>query len=105
MPHAFPCPYCKGRGEWIEAVLDDGSGPTVSCGWCAGKGMIAIGSELHQRLKEANPPKWLLFEMLGEKDFALREVIDALEHLGIDGWSEAPHLLSVCRKAMKFPHL
>ena len=103
MSKSFPCPYCKGAGQWVEAVLDDGSGPTVSCGACRGYGMIEIGSEDHQALKDANPPKWLMWEMLAEKDDALGQVIDCLQKLGLDAWSDAPHLMSVCRRAQSFP--
>jgi hypothetical protein len=66
--------------------------------------MIQIGSGLHKALKDANPPKDLMWEMLAEKDLALNEVIDALKTLGEDGWSEAPNLLRVCRKARSWPH-
>jgi hypothetical protein len=104
MARSFPCPYCKGQGEWVEAVLDDGSGPTVSCGACNGQGMIEIGSELHQRLKENNPSKDLMWEMIAEKNDALGQVIKALKELGLDGWSEAPYLLNVCQKAFSFPN-
>ncbi len=31
----------------------------------------------------------------------LKEVILSLETLGEDGWSEAPHLLRICRGAVK----
>lgn len=31
---------------------------------------------------------------------ALREVVSSLETLGEDGWSDAPHLMSVCRAAI-----
>ena len=103
MPKSFPCPYCKGKGSWVEPVLDDGSGPMYNCGACSGKGMIEIGSADHQALKDANPPNWLMWEMLAEKSYALDKVIDALEKLGLDGWSDAPHLMQVCRKAQAFP--
>lgn len=102
-PRAFPCPYCKGRGIWIEPVLDDGSGPEYDCGACGGKGMIGIGSAEHQALRNANPPKEIMWEMLAERDLALKEVISALKELGIDGWSDAPHLLNICQSALDFP--
>ncbi len=98
----FPCPYCKGEGEWVEAVLDDGSGPTYSCGCCGGDGMIEIGSEKHLQIKRENPPKYIMWEMLAECGYALDQVIDALERLPECGWSEREHLLSVCKKAQAF---
>ncbi len=101
MPNHFPCPYCKGKYEWVEPVLDDGSGPTYSCGFCD-KGMIEIGSEKHKDIKRANPPKWFMWEWIGELGVAVDEVINALEHLPEDGWSEREHLLKVCRKAKEF---
>lgn len=103
MPKSFPCPYCKGQGSWVEPVLDDGSGPTYNCGFCEGAGMIEIGSTKHQQIRDNNPPKEIMWEMLAEKDWALEQVIDALKTLGLDGWSEAPNLMQVCRKAVSFP--
>jgi hypothetical protein len=102
MPKSFPCPYCKGEGEWVEAVLDDGSGPTYHCGFCGGDGMIEVGSEKHMDIKRANPPKDIMWEMLMERGYALDQVIDALEHLPEGGWSEREHLLNVCKKAQAF---
>lgn len=31
---------------------------------------------------------------------ALGEVISSFETLGVDGWSEAPHLMNICRAAI-----
>ena len=45
----FPCWVCKAKGEWIEPVLDDGSGPTESCGYCNGEGLIEIRGQVHRR--------------------------------------------------------
>ena len=46
----FPCPWCKGRGGYTEAVLDDGSGPYYPCYSCNDEGQIEIGSETHVKL-------------------------------------------------------
>ncbi len=51
-PKAFPCPYCKGKGSWVEQVLDYGQGPRYDCGVCEGQGMIEIGGAIHQKIKE-----------------------------------------------------
>ena len=99
MTQKFPCPYCKGKYSWVEPVLDDGSGPEYSCGFCD-EGMIEVGSEKHMEIKRQNPPKWFMWEMIGEMGTALDEVINSLEHAapGCD-W---PHLLDVCRKARDY---
>ena len=97
----FPCPYCKGKYSWVEPVLDDGSGPEYSCGFCD-EGMIEAGSEKHMEIKRSNPPKEFLFELVGELGFALTQVIDALEKLPEGGWSERTYLLGVCKKAQNF---
>lgn len=46
----FPCWVCKGKGTWIEPVTDEGYGPTESCGYCDGEGMIEIGGERHKEI-------------------------------------------------------
>ena len=102
MPKKFPCPYCQGEGSWVEPVLDDGSGPTYSCGFCDGEGMIEIGSEKHRQIRESNPPKEFMWEWIGELGFAIDQVLDALEKLPEGGWSEREHLLEVCKKAKAF---
>src|SRR5690348_12722075 len=104
MSKKFPCPYCKGEGEWVEPVLDDGSGPTYHCGFCNGEGMIEIGSDKHMQIKAENPPKWAMWEMLAERGEALAEVIDALKKLPADGWSDGPYLLEKCQRAMSFAY-
>ena len=65
----FPCWVCKAKGTWIEPVTDEGYGPTESCGYCDGEGMIVIGGNIHKRitaerialdiLKFVNPKKEL----------------------------------------------
>jgi hypothetical protein len=96
----FPCPYCKGEYSWVEPVLDDGSGPTYTCGFCD-EGMIEIGSEKHMEIKRNNPPKYVMWEMLGERGYVLDEVVRALEQF--DGeWSEKDRLLDMCKKAQAF---
>jgi hypothetical protein len=52
MSKKFPCPYCKGKGSWIERVTDEGQGPRYDCGICDGEGMIEINGPLHNRLIE-----------------------------------------------------
>lgn len=49
-PRKFPCPYCKGKGSWVEAVYYN-QGPTYECGGCNGEGMIEIDGEIHQKIK------------------------------------------------------
>ena len=45
----YPCQSCKGEGTWIEVVLEEtGEGPTESCGWCQGEGMIEHGTKVHR---------------------------------------------------------
>lgn len=34
------CQECGGAGGFVEPVLDDGSGPTETCGWCEGTGLV-----------------------------------------------------------------
>ena len=51
MPKYFPCPICRGEGEWIEPVTDEGQGPRYTCGYCEGQGMIEINGPLHQRIQ------------------------------------------------------
>lgn len=34
------CQDCGGAGDWVEPILDDGSGPTETCGWCEGTGFV-----------------------------------------------------------------
>jgi hypothetical protein len=97
----FPCPYCKGQYSWVEPVLDDGSGPTYTCGFCD-EGMIEIGGEKHKEIKRNNPPKDIMWECITELSYALDQVIDALEKLPADGWSDGPHLLQVCKKAREY---
>jgi uncharacterized Zn finger protein len=36
----IPCPYCKGSGGVVEAVLDYGEGPFYDCGACGGSGKM-----------------------------------------------------------------
>src|SRR3990167_3920594 len=101
MSQKFPCPYCRGKYSWVEPVLDDGSGPTYTCGFCD-EGMIEVGSDKHLEIKRNNPPTWFLYELVGELGSALGEVIDALEKLPAGGWSERDWLLEVCKKARDF---
>lgn len=32
------CQECRGEGGWTEPLLDDGTGPRYSCGYCEGLG-------------------------------------------------------------------
>lgn len=52
----FPCPYCKGKGSWIEPVLYDGigGGPLETCNQCDGEGMILIGGKKHTEIRAFN---------------------------------------------------
>lgn len=38
--HKLPCQECRGRGGYIEPVLDYGEGPFFICGWCEGTGLL-----------------------------------------------------------------
>lgn len=64
--------------------------------------MIEVGSEKHKEIQRNNPPNEFFWEALGERNYALLQVIDALEKLPSDGWSEGPYLLEICRKAVNF---
>lgn len=64
--------------------------------------MIEVGSEIHREIRRSNPPKDILWEWIAELGYALDQVIDALEKLPADGWSEGSHLLEVCRKARDY---
>ena len=58
MAKSFPCPYCKGQGEWVEVVIEEtGEGPSYKCGHCHGLGMIEIGGPIHQEMK-VNRLEW-----------------------------------------------
>lgn len=50
MRKTFPCWVCGAKGTWVEPVTDEGQGPTESCGYCEGEGMIEIGGEIHRRI-------------------------------------------------------
>jgi hypothetical protein len=50
MAKSFPCWVCKGEGTWVEPVLDYGQGPTESCNYCNGEGMIEIGGKRHREI-------------------------------------------------------
>lgn len=99
----FPCPYCKGKYSWVEPVLDDGSGPEYSCGFCD-EGMIEIGSAKHLEIKRANPPKEFLLELVGELRGVLLEVVGSLKKPPEGGWSERERLLASCCKALDFDY-
>lgn len=101
MPTKFPCPYCKGQYEWVEPVLDDGSGPTYSCGFCD-HGMIEVGSEKHMDIKRNNPPKDFMWEWIGELGIAIDAVMNALESPNADNFSERERLLKICQRAKEF---
>jgi hypothetical protein len=34
------CPACHGLGGEVDVILDDGTGPFETCGYCKGKGEI-----------------------------------------------------------------
>ena len=40
LPVKLLCQDCGGAGGWVEAVLDDGSGPFYQCGFCEGFGLV-----------------------------------------------------------------
>jgi hypothetical protein len=47
----FPCWVCKGKGTWVEVVIEEtGQGPTESCNYCSGEGTIEIGGAVHKRI-------------------------------------------------------
>ena len=35
------CPACHGEGSWKDVILDDGSGPSETCGYCGGSGVVS----------------------------------------------------------------
>lgn len=51
MKKSFPCWVCKAKGSWVEPVTDEGQGPTESCGYCDGHGMIEINGDTHKRIR------------------------------------------------------
>lgn len=38
--HGLTCLDCGGRGGFKEVILDDGTGPWETCGWCEGTGLM-----------------------------------------------------------------
>lgn len=34
------CQECRGSGGFVDVILDDGSGPFETCGWCEGEGLV-----------------------------------------------------------------
>ncbi len=38
--HGLPCQDCGGAGGETYVILDDGTGPWESCGWCEGTGKV-----------------------------------------------------------------
>lgn len=63
MARKFPCPYCKGKGNWIEVVIEETrEGPFCECGVCEGEGMIPIGGRIHQMIKE-----WMFYDKRDRK--------------------------------------
>lgn len=63
MVKKFPCPYCKGKGNWIEVVIEEThQGPYCECGVCEGDGMIPIGGRIHQMIKE-----WMFYDKRDRK--------------------------------------
>lgn len=38
--HGLVCQDCGGRGGERDVILDDGTGPWESCGWCEGTGRV-----------------------------------------------------------------
>ncbi len=49
MTRRFPCPICKGKGNWVEPVTDEGYGPVEWCSYCDGDGSLEIGGKLHKK--------------------------------------------------------
>ncbi len=40
MPVKLFCQECSGEGGFTEVILDDGTGPWFTCGWCEGTGFL-----------------------------------------------------------------
>lgn len=38
--HGLWCQACGGAGGEVDVILDDGTGPWESCGWCEGTGKV-----------------------------------------------------------------
>jgi hypothetical protein len=72
----FPCPVCKGKGGEIEPVLDDGSGPYYSCGFCNDECFITVDSELHWILRRDRIMNFIL-NNIGREDID-NEYCDAI---------------------------
>lgn len=72
----FPCWACRGEGRRKEPILDDGSGPIETCGYCDGEGMIEIGGSLHKKIKKEFVALKAL-EKFGEKEdgYSYQEIL------------------------------
>ena len=75
MKKYFPCWVCKGEGTWIEPVTDEGYGPTASCGYCEGEGLIEIGGKIHQRITAENlAQKIIHFKQPAKEEWTMKEL-------------------------------
>ncbi len=75
----FPCWVCRGQGTWVEPVTDWGEGPTESCNYCDGQGLIEIGGKIHRRITaEAIAMKIIHFRKPKQEEWSMQE----LEQLG-----------------------
>lgn len=53
------CQECGGSGGGVEPVLDDRSGPFMTCAWCLGTGLVTPhlrGIWLTMKKREKEPP-------------------------------------------------
>ena len=44
------CPMCHGLGGEVEVILDDGTGPWTTCGFCRGTGQMHKDKFFYQTL-------------------------------------------------------
>lgn len=71
----FPCGVCKGKGTWIEVVIEEtGQGPLESCFYCDGEGVIEINGPIHKRIRAEK----IAMEILkyDTREFSYEEIIE-----------------------------
>ena len=75
---SFPCWVCKGKGSWVEVVIEEtGQGPTEYCFYCDGKGMIEIGGAVHRRITAlALAEKIIRFVQPEQKEWTHEEILN-----------------------------
>jgi hypothetical protein len=83
-PKYFPCPICKGEGEWVEPVLEDGSGPSDWCNYCEKEGMIEIRGKVHRQVKAEKIALEIIHFMQPDKTEWTWQELDELGNKALD---------------------